>query len=334
MSKYRLCYLDCGGYKSIDLSKLECLNGQNTTDIKTIDGITTNFENMEGLLDFFKRNKLIDDDINKVVITVDKTTNGVVYHKKIFNGEILLFKEHTPYLSVSYIYKWLMENIDNQNCLIEICNNFIDKYKNAYNRITGSSYILPIFTTLKRLALNIKNNQVLSDNDLREFDNCINDFMTIEFYKIDKDVLAQSKGATLARKKDKNGKFLKSYRNIHDFVILMNSLEKRVQNVNKPYISDDILEKSLIENIGLGTSTQIEIKNDMEYVEEEFLTEEDNLKNVKNMMKFMQQGESDSFEPFRDGNDFIAPMSLDEIENALYESGKKLCIKLGDGYLE
>lgn len=334
MSKYRLSYLGYGGYKSVDLSKLECLNGRKVTDIQTIDGLTANFENLENFLEFLKRNKLIDDEIRKLVITVDKKANGITYFGKIFKGEELLFKKDVSYLNVAYIYKWIMKNKDNPDCIIEICENYIDKYKNAYNIITGSSYILPIFTTLKDLALNMKlNNRNLSINELREFDSCIDDFMTIEFYKIDKDVLTESKGKTLVRKKDKDGILLKSYRNIHDFVILMNSLERKLEGVTKVNISEEDLKKSLLNKINIQLESK-KTEEDIPDIPEEFITEEDNVRNVKNMMNSIKETSNDNFEPFRDGNDFIAPMSLKDIESALYESGKKLCIKLGDGYLE
>ena len=73
MAKYRLSYLNVGGnYTSLDLKKLDCLKGLKTTDIEIIDRFTTNFTNEEELLEFLKRNKVINEDVNKLYITIDK----------------------------------------------------------------------------------------------------------------------------------------------------------------------------------------------------------------------------------------------------------------------
>ena len=190
MAKYRLSYLGYGGYKSVDLEKLECLNGRKVTDIQVIDEFTTSFENLESLLEFLKRNRIVDEDINKLVITVDKKENDETINKKIYRGEYLLFKSDRDFLNMSFVYKWIINHSDYSDLIIAICDNYIEKYKNAFNRINGSSYILSLFNSLRALAYNKKENAegYMRASEFKEFDDTVRDFINLEFYKIDKDI--------------------------------------------------------------------------------------------------------------------------------------------------
>lgn len=306
MSKYRLSYLSIGGiYKDIDLSKLDCLKNFTTTDIEIIDAFTTNFNNEEELLLFLKHNKIIEEDVNKLYITIDKKIENNKINKKIYNGETILLKKDFNLLNISFIYKWIMENKDNEYYIKSIANNYIEKYKNAYNRINGSSYILTLFNNLKYLIIN-KNNK--TENEiLKEYEKCISDFIDIEFYKIDKDILSKEK--RILKKKDKDGKYLKSYRNIHDFVILINTLDYNLQN--------DIKTNNLIE-----LDDNEEIKTLKEH--EEFLTYEDYQKTNEYLLKEYKER---LFIPYREGNDYISPISKEELKDCLDEQVKTLCKK-------
>ena len=232
MAKYRLSYLGYGGYKSIDLEKLECLNGRKVTDIQVIDEFTTSFENLESLLEFLKRNRIVDEDINKLVITVDKKENGETINKKIYRGENLLFESDKNFLNMSFVYKWIIGHSDDSDLIIAICDNYIEKYKNAFNRISGSSYILSLFNSLRALAYNKKVNAegYMRASEFKEFDDTVRDFINLEFYKIDKDIL--SKTGRIERKMENDGTYKKSYRNIHDFIILLKSIIMNLHMVN------------------------------------------------------------------------------------------------------
>lgn len=310
MAKYRLSYLSYGGYKAIDLEKLECLKGKKVTDIQVIDEFTTSFKNMDTLLDFLKRNKVISEDINKLVITVDKKQDGEIINKKIYRGENLLFKSDKNFLNTAFIYKWVISNNDDFNTLINICDNYIEKYKNAYNRITGSSYILSVFNSLRALALNKKeNNGFITPNELKEFNETIEDFINLEFYKIDKDILNNT--GKIERKLD-NGTHKKSYRNIHDFVILLKSLDI---DLNKSMVS-----KPMIETIKVRDNNFVEEQEEFE----EFLTSEDiNRVNVSILKDYKYE----KYEGYQDGIDYHAPITEEELTSALYESGMKLVKK-------
>lgn len=304
MSKYRLSYLGYGGLKSIDLKKLDCLIGYKVTDIDVIDKFTTSFNNLEELLMFLKRNNLITDDVNKLYITIDKKVDNNIINKKIYNGEKLLFKNDIELLKISFIYKWILSNKNNNNYIIAIANNYMDKYKNAYNRIDGSSYILSLFSTLKNIAIN-KNNYNIENGEINEFNKCISDFIDIEFYKLDKFKWTNYK--IIEKKKDKNGNYLKNYRNIHDFVILIKELDKSLNKINSKN------NKSLIVYNNIEEETNLD--------NEEFLTYDDYINTNEGINRV------EEFEPYIDGNDFIAPITLEEIKESLNNYDKRVLKK-------
>lgn len=311
MAKYRLSYLSFGGYKALDLEKLECLKGKKVTDIQVIDEFTTSFLNMETLLEFLKRNKIINEDINKLVITVDKKQDGETINKKIYRGENLLFSSDKNFLNTSFIYKWIMSNSNDFDTIIKICDNYIEKYKNAYNRITGSSYILGVFNSLRILALNKKENKdYISPSELKDFNDAIKDFINIEFYKIDKDVLNNT--GKIERKCEDNGTYKKSYRNIHDFVILLKSLGI---DLNKTK-----LNKPMIETLKIRDNNIEEEQEEFE----EFLTNED-INRVNDSI--LRNYKYEEYEGYQDGNDYYTPITKEELSSALYESGMKLVKK-------
>lgn len=311
MAKYRLSYLSYGGYKALDLEKLECLKGRKVTDIQVIDEFTTSFLNMKTLLEFLKRNKIINEDINKLVITVDKKQDGETINKKIYRGENLLFSSDKNFLNTSFIYKWIMSNSNDFDTIIKICDNYIEKYKNAYNRITGSSYILGVFNSLRILALNKKENKdYISPSELKDFNDTIKDFINIEFYKIDKDVLNNT--GKIERKCEDNGTYKKSYRNIHDFVILLKSLGI---DLNKT-----ITTKPMIETLKIRDNKVEEEQEEFE----EFLTNED-INRVNDSI--LRNYKYEEYEGYQDGNDYHTPITKEELSSALYESGMKLVKK-------
>lgn len=211
MSKYRLCYIQYDSYKDVDLSKLYCLKGFDLTDIKTIDAFTMKFNNESELLDYLKRNDIISKNVKKLYITIDKKSKetGLYYNKKIFRGEILLFKEYIDLYDVSNIYKFLIGLNKDKDFYVDLCDNYIEKYRASYSKDRNSSTILSIFVALKKCVLNnYKGNY-------KEFIENIEDFINVEFYKINKELFL--KHHEIERKKDKDGA-LKNYRNIHDFI--------------------------------------------------------------------------------------------------------------------
>lgn len=320
MAKYRLSYLGYGGYKSIDLEKLECLSGRKVTDIQVIDEFTTSFENVESLLEFLKRNKIIDEDVNKLVITVDKKENGETINKKIYRGENLLFNGDKDFLDMSFVYKWIMNHSDNSDLIIKICDNYIEKYKNAYNRITGSSYILSLFNSLRALAYNKKENadRYMRASELKEFDDSVRDFINLEFYKIDKDVL--SKTGEIERKMENDGTYKKSYRNIHDFIILLKSMGLNLNKALKEEVSTK--RNSTISVIDNVQSIQTE-----EVEHEEFLTADDVSRSNKEFFKNYKEEDTSEEDLNIGGNDVYYRMSREELEESLFDAGMSLVRK-------
>ncbi len=319
MAKYRLSYLGYGGYKSIDLEKLECLNGRKVTDIQVIDEFTTSFENLEALLEFLKRNKIVEEDVNKLVITVDKKENDETINKKIYRGEYLLFKSDRDFLNMSFVYKWIINHSDYSDSIIAICDNYIEKYKNAFNRINGSSYILSLFNSLRALAYNKKENAegYMRASELKEFDDTVRDFINLEFYKIDKDIL--SKTGKIERKMENDGTYKKSYRNIHDFIILLKSMEIKLdRSLQEDFVSKNKSTISIVDN------AQEQIEQDEEI--EEFLTEDDILRTNKQFFNSIKSDNvnEDDYESRLDGHDFHYKMSREELEQSLYDTGMSL----------
>lgn len=303
MAKYRLSYLRYGGYKSIDLSLLECLKNLDVTDLSIIDKFTTKFNNMDELLEFLKRNDIIEKDVNKLVITIDKKKDGETVNKKIYNGERILFKSDYNYLSVAFIYKWLSFNRNNMDAIIKICDNYIEKYHNAFNRIDGSSCILAIFNSLRKLAYGFKTKTIDVTNSVNyEYQTLVSDFMTIEFFKVDKEEL---KKGQIVRRRDKDGTCPKQYRNIHDFVILIQQLDKNLER----HKSDKFVDSN---NLSI-------YDNIIENEHEEYLEESD--------FDGIQNNGQEKFEPYQDGHDYIVPtpkMNTSDI--------RRLTLKPGDGY--
>lgn len=314
MAKYRLSYLKYGGFKSINLNGLECLKDFDTTDLSVIDKFTTNFQDMNELLEFLKRNGLIENNITGLAITIDKKEDGKVVNKKIYNGEKILFKSDYKYLSVSFIYKWLSSNRYNLDKIIKICDNYIEKYHNAYNRIDGSSYILSIFNGLRRLAYGYKNNSIEITNSVHlEYNKLIDDFMTIEFFKVDKDKL---KNGEIIRKRNDDGTCPKQYRNIHDFVILMKKIDKDLDL----YKSDKLIDENnvVIKNNNESVS-KISENFAIDYEHEEYLEETD----FDGVLNNVQE----KFEPYQDGHDYIVPTSKMNKSDI-----RRLTLQPGDGY--
>lgn len=320
MAKYRLSYLDYGGYKDIDLAKLDCLSERKVTDIQVIDEFTTSFENAESLLEFLKRNKIIDEDVNKLVITVDKKENGETINKKIYRGENLLFNGDKDFLDMSFVYKWIIAHSDNSDLIIKICDNYIEKYKNAYNRITGSSYILSLFNSLRTLAYNKKENadRYMRASELKEFDDSVRDFINLEFYKIDKDVL--SKTGEIERKMENDGTYKKSYRNIHDFIILLKSMGLNLNKALKEEVSTK--RNSTISVIDNVQSIQTE-----EVEHEEFLTADDVSRSNKEFFKNYKEEDTSEEDLNIGGNDVYYRMSREELEESLFDAGMSLVRK-------
>ena len=94
-------------------------------------------------------------------------------------------------------------------------------------------------------------------------------------------------------------KEIKSYRNIHDFVLLMKEID-----------------------ISLGSKPQTYFE------EEEFLTKEDFRRSDT---EILDNYHNEKFDSYVDGNDFIKCHNKTEIKNAFKAISKKLILPKGDG---
>lgn len=246
MSKYRLSYLENGGYKDIDLSKLYCLRFKRTkvTDIRTIDELTMSFKNYEDFINFLKRNNIVDNTNINLEITIDKKIkhNGQVYNKPIYNSDKLLFGNDDELYHPSYILKIIRKHIFDSDFMYKLAKNYEEKYSNAYNRITGSSSILGIITAIKVFTIK-KSNRDLDSFDFDEIDeyqDAVNNLLYLELFK--SDIVKKDDKIKVKRKKDTNGDYIKNYRGLHDFVNLIKELEPNiVKNKNEDEVQEEFL---------------------------------------------------------------------------------------------
>ena len=137
---------------------------------------------------------------NLEVKEYDKKINNNVLNKKIYNGEYQVYSDNKDYLNVSFIEKWIYKNKDKYDYIISIAKNYIEKYQNAYNRITGASYILTVFKTLKYYAKLMKDN-TFTNNIKEDYETLLKEFIEIEFYKYDKVKLSKERKFVIKRDK-------------------------------------------------------------------------------------------------------------------------------------
>lgn len=300
MAKYRLSYLENGGYKDIDLSKLECLKGRVVTDIKTIDELTLNFKSCYDFMCFLKRNKIINDTNLKLEITIDKKVKNTknVYNKPIFNSDKLLFSYDEELLKYDFILKKIREHILDGEYMYKFALNFEEKYQNAYNRITGSSFILGLITTIKVVAIKLSNKEYLNDYDIENYKNAINNLFIIELYKYES-IKKNGNTVEITRKKDEDGNYIKNYRGAHDFVNLLKYLEPDIIK-----IEEEEREEFLVLN------------EDFRRVNEKLVYSH------KFEDEIYEDGIHDCIKDFEDRQDMFRELQRDS---------RKYCLKKGDG---
>ena len=301
MSKYRLCYKLNGIIKYVDLSKLDCLKGKDTTNIKTIDNFTASFENIENLVEFLKKNNLLDESINKLFIGKDKKDkeSNETYRDKIYKGEFLFFKKNSNYLDLSFLCKIIRENIRDGKFVVKMAETYYHKYNKT--RI-GPSHINCVLNIIINLATLINKNgyDSLTNGDKETFVDCIDDFIIFEFYKYNYDHF----NARFSKVYDDKGS-VKNYVNIRTFAIYLMEYFKILE-----YKKD---------------KKEVEIqKSCLNYDDhEEFLTYED-FERLNN--EILSTYESDG-KPIIEGHDIIKPLTKRELKMELNNIANELVNK-------
>ena len=303
MSKYRLSFLENGGYRNIDLSKLDCMQFKpaKPTDIRTIDELTMSFKCYEDFLEFLKRNKIIDNTDIKLEITIDKKIkhNKQVYNKPIYNSDKLLFKYDYELYNPSYILKQIKKHIYDVDYICKFANNYEEKYKNAYNRITGASTILGIITSIKVYAIRFNNMDYrdIKIEDMNRYQEAINKLLYLELFKSDI-IKEKDNKIKIKRRKDEKGNYIKNYRGLHDIVNLIKELEPIV-------IKEEEIEP-----------------------QEEFLT----MKDFRPVNRDIALNYNINDDIYIDGNDCYKDFEdIQEVFRELQRSSRKLTLKKGDG---
>lgn len=117
--------------------------------------------------------------------------------------------------------------------------------------------------------------------------------------------------------KKKNKKTVPNYKNIRDFICFFSG--------EKPIITKKKKEET---KVGVVIAKTIE---DEEYIEPTTVTYREYKEDIKGLIK---SGKEEKFEAYLDGNDWIAPISNDDIERELSFSAKKLCLRKDSGLWE
>lgn len=306
MTKYRLSYNLNGFNETIDLSKLDCLKNKDITDIKLIDDFTKSFKSLDELLDFLKRNKVLDKEINKLFITKekkDKKNNNIIY-EKIYEGEFLFFEKDSKYLDISYLYSIIESNMKNGTFIRELSEKLYKKYN---SKQYGPNNINSVLLTLMRLGRNVElyGYESLSNNDINEYISCIDNLIILEFFKYD------YKNYEFYKKYDNNGNAIINYNNLRSFAVyIIKKMKKDL--IRKNYIKEDkILERKY--------------KEDTEH--EEFLTYEDFEKSNDEILETYNPDTTEKL----DYKDSSTQLPKRELKKELDNIAKKLVIK-GDAY--
>ena len=230
MSKYRLSYYDNGVTNSIDLSKLDFFKDKDCYDIKYIDEFTMQFSDLRDLLSFLKINNVVDEDVKRVFITKDKRDKDskIVNREKIYNGDYLLFKNSSVYFHMSYIYKYLTDNLENGEVIEQIVDSYYKKY---FSRGIGPKYIENVLLSLKSLSKFVKNSgySSLPNSEINEYVNNIDKFMIFEFYKYD---YIPYKGEFVKRT-DNDGNSIRNHINMRNFIINVILKNKKLNNISE-----------------------------------------------------------------------------------------------------
>ena len=195
--------------------------------------------------------------------------------------------------------------------------NDIERLKGSYvfkyirNRFDNGAFLYNIikhyekkipnqkFSTFKSLVMTIK------EGSLWSLDPCDRYVYSKEFNRY-LDFLFTSK------KKNEERKIV--YKNIRDFLCYIDGEEPIKVKGNEIY--ETVLPKNTIEEVE-------------DYIEPDNITLEEYIKFNKELVLNV-----DDFEAYRDGNDFIAPITQEEIEESLNDYAKKLCKKRDNGEYE
>ena len=317
--KYRLSYINGVTKKAIDLSKLECLNNLDVTELENIDNFIASFKSKDELLNFLRENELIDEKVRNVFITreiKDKIVKGGVYQERIYYGECLFYKDDYSFLNKKQIKYFIRTNAEEGRIIRIIAENYLKKYQNGPNNIRG------VLETLKKLASTIESKGMssISYSDEVEYNKCIESFISFEFNKYDYNTFTRE----FIRKRTTDGKSINNYNSIRRFAIFV---------INNPELKEKFMkgvENKIIPKLDVYDNESVfkkEVKfKDINTTEdhEEFLTEEDFEKVNHNILETYDDSESIYEE---DGHEHIRPLTKEELKDSLEELAENFIIE-------
>lgn len=295
MAKYYLTYFNNGKKENVKLNELECLSGQDVTDIKIIDDFTTFFDNKDKLLEFLKRNYIIPSYVNHLFISSDyKCKNNEV--KKITNGEQILYKDDRKLLSTSFTRRWFTIVLKHTpHFIIRVC----DSLKTKYN-----TDAIKIFDELKNFIINLykdkKLGTLLDMYESEKFDNLVNVLYRFEFYK---------KGTKIKLEN-------KNWRHVHDLAVILKDID---ESLNYYILPEEYGKKKGYLVFKEEIENPLKVRDNEKKVlirdEEEFLTREDfDRRDEEDILSHYTKPD---YEKERDGHNYIVPKSKDELRRDL-----------------
>lgn len=313
MSKYkfRLSYIDIYGIKPIELSKLECLNGLNMTDIKEIDKFTTKFKDLNELLKFLKTNKLIPQNIDNLYISFDVKEDNVIKQQYYAYNKRIFFKNDSEKLKTSYACSIIRNKIQDGCFINDLISHYMQKYpyKNFNSLYTASRYVARYgYHSLTPSEQSLYREEI---NSLISFIFYTTGNIKKTYYKSTRDFICYIYGdKALKVKKTKESKNTKLV--LNEFINDFQEEDNLTYNEHNKFI------KTSLKNHGFNMS-------ETEVIDSEF---------NKNIALVEKTNKDIIFEPYRDGNDWISPANKEEIEESLNEYSRKLCFKRDNGDYE
>ena len=302
MSKYkfRLSYKENNKLIPIELDKIDKLKDKDIIEIKTIDEYTTSFSTYDELLRDLKNKGLIPEHVIKLYITFDVKENKETIQQLYAFNETLFFENDIKKLRTSYVCNIIRNHIRDGKFMQNAISYFAKKnpHKN-YGMLERISY-----------DLSTHGDYVLTPSEYSEYIDGIEDLINYVFFK-----------------KDKEGNLIPSYRKCRDFICYLGGENpiatkniKSTPTQHKQITIDEVIEEYCEED-SIGTYRENK-KYNKEFVKNYGLDKEGKI------------DESLIFEPYRDGNDWIAPITPKEIRESLDSYAKKLCLKRDNGEYE
>lgn len=226
---YNLSYYNNGEYKIINLENE--IEKENIHSLEAIDNFIMKFNNKEELLNYLVNKRLISNPSVDLAITSNKKNKETNKYEQtpIYNGKVFLYKNNLDKINIKYALNILEKNKHNGNFMKKLMRNYFDKYS------TGNpKKILGILNVIYNTGVQIiqKGYNNLDNEEIIEYDNVLDEFIYITFYKYNLEFDRYLGELRIIRQKSNDGKYIKDYKGIRNFIINTNSFEKEITYIS------------------------------------------------------------------------------------------------------